>query len=92
MRGVKEGLDRLTAACEMVSVSSDVLGGTPVIKGTRIPVHDVAASISAGLPTAHILAAYAREGRPKSDSCVKSYTAMLYDRLNEPALIFHLNN
>jgi hypothetical protein len=69
MRGAKEGLDRLVAACEMVSVPSDVLGGTPVIKGTRIPVHDVAtaASISAGLPTARILAAYAREGRPKSD-------------------------
>jgi len=33
-------------------------GGTPVIQGTRIPVYDVAASVTAGLPMRRILSAY----------------------------------
>lgn len=37
-----------------------ILGGTPVIKGTRIPVHDVAASLRGGYPIARILSAYPR--------------------------------
>jgi uncharacterized protein (DUF433 family) len=53
-----ERLDRLTAALDMVVESSDVLGGAPVIRGTRVPVHDVAASSAAGIPLNHILAAY----------------------------------
>jgi uncharacterized protein (DUF433 family) len=36
----------------------DVLGGTPVIRSTRIPVYDVAASVAAGVPADRILAAY----------------------------------
>jgi hypothetical protein len=34
------------------------LGGVLVIRGTRIPVYDVAASVAAGLPIRRILAAY----------------------------------
>ena len=36
----------------------DILGGTPVIRNTRVPVHDVAVSVAAGLPMKRILAAY----------------------------------
>ncbi len=35
-----------------------MLGGTPVIRGTRVPVYDVAASAAAGIPLDRILAAY----------------------------------
>ena len=35
-----------------------MLGGSPIIRGTRIPVYDVAASVAAGVPTDRVLAAY----------------------------------
>jgi uncharacterized protein (DUF433 family) len=49
---------RLAAAQDMVVEDADILGGTPVIRGTRIPVHDVAASAAAGMSRERILAAY----------------------------------
>jgi uncharacterized protein (DUF433 family) len=67
-----EQLDRLTAALDMVVESSDVVGGVPVIRGTRVPVHDVAASSAAGIPLDRILAAYpglCRKGRAGRDLC-----------------------
>jgi uncharacterized protein (DUF433 family) len=55
---IKESMDRLAAARDLVVTDPEVLGGTPVIRATRIPVYDVAASIAAGIPTDRILAAY----------------------------------
>jgi uncharacterized protein (DUF433 family) len=42
----------------MVVASPEVLSGTPVVRGTRIPVYDVAASVAAGVPMNRVLAAY----------------------------------
>lgn len=56
--GASERLDRLVAARKLVTSSPDVLDGTPVICGTRIPVHDIAASLAAGVPVARIIAAW----------------------------------
>ncbi|MGI6852069.1 DUF433 domain-containing protein [Mesorhizobium sp. 1B3] len=56
-RSIKR-LERLDVAREMVSVSDDVMGGSPVIKGTRILVHDVAAAMAAGVPVDEILEDY----------------------------------
>lgn len=53
-----ERMERLATAREMVVSGPDVLGGAPVVRGTRVPVHDVAASVVAGLPAERILAAY----------------------------------
>jgi uncharacterized protein (DUF433 family) len=50
--------DRLTRARAAVTEDPDVLGGTPVIKGTRVPVHDVAASAAAGIALPRIKSAY----------------------------------
>lgn len=58
VRSTKERMDRLAAARDLVVTDPDVLGGTPVIRGTRIPVYDVAASVEAGVPADRILAAY----------------------------------
>lgn len=55
---ISDRLEKLAAADNLVSSSPDVLSGTPVIKGTRIPVHDIAASVAAGLSRKRILAAY----------------------------------
>jgi uncharacterized protein (DUF433 family) len=58
LRSVHQRLARLCAARALVVEDADILGGIPVIRDTRIPVYDVAASVSAGMPTDRILAAY----------------------------------
>ena len=56
--GAAERWERYRRALALVSSSPSVLSGTPVIAGTRIPVHDVAASVAAGQPSERIHAAY----------------------------------
>ena len=51
-------MDRLEEAREMVVEDPYILSGTPVVKGTRVPVHDIAASFEAGIPVERILKAY----------------------------------
>jgi uncharacterized protein (DUF433 family) len=58
VKQASERLGQLDAAQAIVTSSPEILGGTPVISGTRIPIHDVAASAAAGIPMARILAAY----------------------------------
>jgi uncharacterized protein (DUF433 family) len=58
VRRTKERMERLAAAREIVVSDPDVLGGAPVVRGTRVPVHDVAASVAAGLKMDRILTAY----------------------------------
>lgn len=58
IRKTVEGLATLVAARDMVTSSADILGGTPVFAGTRIPVYDVAASLAAGHSAAELLEAF----------------------------------
>jgi uncharacterized protein (DUF433 family) len=78
VRRATERLDRLAAALDMVVSSSDILGGAPVIRGTRIPVHDVAASSTTGIPLERILAAY-----PELDA-EKVELAVIYAEAHPP--------
>ena len=48
----------LVRARETVMEDPEILGGVPVIRGTRIPVYDVAASLTAGYDRDRIKAAY----------------------------------
>ncbi len=73
-----DGLKRLTAARNLVASDPHVLGGTPVIRGTRIPVYDVAASVTAGIPTKRILEAYPALDEEKID------LAAVYSQANPP--------
>ena len=50
--------DRLCRARAAVTEDPDILGGTPIIEGTRVPVYDVAASAAAGLPLSRIKHSY----------------------------------
>ena len=56
--GVRERLAKLAKARALVIEDPEILQGTPVVKGTRVPVYDIAASVAAGLPADRILAAY----------------------------------
>jgi uncharacterized protein (DUF433 family) len=58
LKGVRKRLSKLAAARALVVEDPGILGGTPVITGTRIPVYDIAASVQAGLSMQRILAAY----------------------------------
>jgi uncharacterized protein (DUF433 family) len=42
----------------MIVSDPEILGGMPVIKGTRVLAHDLAASVRAGIPRDQILGAY----------------------------------
>jgi uncharacterized protein (DUF433 family) len=42
----------------MVVTNADILDGTPVIRGTRIPVYDLAASVARSLPRERMRSAY----------------------------------
>jgi uncharacterized protein (DUF433 family) len=48
-------------------MGAGILGGTPTIKGTRVPVYDVAASFAAGHPRVRILSAYPSLSREQVD-------------------------
>ncbi|MGA3211034.1 MAG: DUF433 domain-containing protein [Terriglobales bacterium] len=58
LRNSRNRLSRLEQARRLVAEKAGILGGTPVIRKTRIPVYDVAASVSAGISTERIVAAY----------------------------------
>jgi uncharacterized protein (DUF433 family) len=58
LKKVHQKLGELNKARGLVVEDPDILSGTPIIRETRIPVYDVAASVSAGSPMDRILAAY----------------------------------
>jgi len=45
---VERGLSRLARAREAIAVDDEVLSGTPCVKGTRIPAHDIAEMLANG--------------------------------------------
>ena len=45
---VRRGLSRLERAREAIAVDDAVLSGTPCVKGTRIPAHDIAEMLANG--------------------------------------------
>ena len=57
LKRTREALERLSEARDMVVISPEILGGTPVIKGTRVPVYDVAA-VAAQVPIDEVLKDY----------------------------------
>lgn len=57
-KGVEERLHTLTKAREAVIEDPEILSGTPVFKGTRVPVYDVAAMVEAGVQMEEILESY----------------------------------
>jgi uncharacterized protein (DUF433 family) len=58
LKSVHRKLAELGEARALVVEDPEILGGIPVIRNTRVPVYDVAASVAAGLPMTRILTAY----------------------------------
>ena len=52
--------ERLHEARSLVVEDPEILSGTPVIRGTRIPIYDVAALVEQGTPVAELLEIYPR--------------------------------
>ncbi|MYE02406.1 MAG: DUF433 domain-containing protein [Alphaproteobacteria bacterium] len=68
---VRDGLARLAKARAAVSCDETVLSGTPCIKGTRIPVHDIADMLANG---------------DSADAVRKAFPQLLDDRVELAAL------
>ncbi len=81
-KAVRSGLDQLTKARRIVSSTSDVLGGTPVFKGTRIPVHDIADMLANGDDPAAIVRAYPQLDRARVH--LAAVYALAYPRRGRP--------
>jgi uncharacterized protein (DUF433 family) len=81
-QAVRSGLEQLTKARGIVSRMSDVLGGTPVFKGTRIPVHDIADMLANGDSAAAIVRAYPRLDRDRVR--LAAIYALAYPRRGRP--------
>jgi uncharacterized protein (DUF433 family) len=81
-RAVRAGLKQLAKARQAVSSSREVLGGTVVFKGTRIPVHDIADMLANGDAPATIVKTY-----PKLDQArvrLAAIYAAAYPRRGRP--------
>ena len=59
-RDLAASLRELRRARSLVVTDSDTLGGDPVFRGTRVPVHSIAAMLEQGSTEADILKAYPR--------------------------------
>jgi uncharacterized protein (DUF433 family) len=57
---VDRRLKQLKEAQEMVIEDPEILSGIPVIKGTRIPVYDVASLVNSGTPASELFEIYPR--------------------------------
>jgi uncharacterized protein (DUF433 family) len=47
-------------ACERVAINRDVLGGKPVIRGTRVPVEIILRKLAAGMTAGEIITDHPR--------------------------------
>jgi len=57
-KNVDGRLQQLLAAEKMVVEDPEIMGGVPVIRGTRVPVHQIAGVFDAGTPMERILKSY----------------------------------
>lgn len=58
VKSVRGQVAKLQQARELVVEDPEILSGVPVVRNTRIPVYDVAASAATGVSTDRLLAAY----------------------------------
>jgi uncharacterized protein (DUF433 family) len=64
-KDVKTELRRLAEATRMMESDPEIMRGTPVYKGTRVPVHAIADMLSQGATVAEILEGYSALTREK---------------------------
>ncbi len=81
-KAVRSGLDQLARARRIVSIAPDVLGGTPVFKGTRIPVHGIADMLANGDKPSAIVKAYPQ--LDKDGVALAAIYALAYPRRGRP--------
>jgi len=82
VKAVRLGLDQLAKARRIVSTAPDILGGTPVFKGTRISVHEISDMLANGDNPAAIVKAYPQLDRDRVR--LASIYALAYPRRGRP--------
>jgi uncharacterized protein (DUF433 family) len=81
-KAVRSGLNQLTKARRLVSSTRGVLRGSPVFKGTRIPVHDIADMLENGDNPAAIVKAYPQLNKERVR--LAAIYALAYPRRGRP--------
>jgi uncharacterized protein (DUF433 family) len=81
-KAVRSGLNQLAKARRLVSSTRGVLRGSPVFKGTRIPVHDIADMLTNGDNPAAIVKAYPQLN--KEQVRLAAIYALAYPRRGRP--------
>ena len=79
---VRKGLSLLARARATVSCDADMLSGTPCIKGTRIPAHDVAEMLANGEGARSIQKAFPQLSR--TQIALAAFYARAYPRRGRP--------
>jgi uncharacterized protein (DUF433 family) len=82
VKAVRSGLYQLAKARRIASTAPDVLGGAPVFRGTRIPVHDIADMLANGDKPAAIVKAYPQLDRARVR--LAAIYALAYPRRGRP--------
>ena len=83
MKGeVRKGLSMLARARDVVECDKAVLSGTPCIKGTRIPVHDIADMLANGDSAGAIREAFPRLSQARIE--LAAFYARAYPRRGRP--------
>jgi uncharacterized protein (DUF433 family) len=67
LKDVERRLNQLSKAQEMVVEDLEIFRGTPIIRGTRIPVHDVADLMEAETPMSELKELYPRLSHEQFD-------------------------
>lgn len=81
-KSVGAGLFRLRRAQQMVISNPEILGGTPVFRGTRVPVHLIASMVEAGVPVPEILESYPTITKEQVE--LSTVYAKAYPKLGRP--------
>ncbi len=83
-REVRKGLSRLTRARNAVVCDDAVLSGIPCVRGTRIPVHDLADMLANGDSVEQLLEAFPKLSETQIE--LAAFYARAYPRRGRPRL------
>lgn len=89
-KAVNSRLDQLKKARELVVEDPEVLSGTPVIRGTRVPVYDIGLALNSGTPIEKILASYPSLKAPQVE--LASVYARAVPPRGRPRRVVHPNS
>jgi uncharacterized protein (DUF433 family) len=72
---------------DLITVSREILGGTPVFKGTRVPVESLFDHLRSGIPLDEFLDDFPTVSREQAVAAIERAQALLMDGLPNEAAV-----